>query len=100
MKLPRSITLLGRKVKIVEKTDLELDGDECDGLFDANGPTVFIDITLEPDKKFKILCHECAHAYLSFLGMDQTLNKREVETVCNTVAMLVEDIVRGLYKKR
>lgn len=95
--LPSYIYLLGRKIDVFESVDpiRNEKGDILDGSYEHDLKRIVIDNKLLPDDKFKIFSHECAHSYLTQLGLDQLLNEREVESVCNIMAMLVEDLIKG-----
>lgn len=94
-KLPKKIQALGRFIDLVEQEEVVYKDMIVEGLYDHYNKRILIDKNLKEDDKFLTICHEMAHAYLVLLGVSQTLNERELEAVCNIMAMFVEDVLRS-----
>ncbi len=94
--LPSYIYLLGKEIKVYEQADAIMhEGEELDGYYEHEASKILVQHRLSPDSKFRVFCHECAHSYLTQLGIDQCLPKWAVECICQVVSMIVCDIIKG-----
>lgn len=99
MSLPKSILLMGREIAIVEQDEIFFKEDRVEGLYEHSNRRMLIEVNQNERDKFETVCHESAHSYLTQLGIDQTLNEREVETACQIMTMFVVDIIQGFNPK-
>jgi hypothetical protein len=98
-RLPKSIFLLGREIHIVEQSEIIFEDDRVEGLYEHSNKRMLIETNQNPSDKFETVLHEAAHSYLTQLGIDQTLNKREVESCCQIMTMYAVDIIKGFSPK-
>ena len=66
MTLPKTTTVAGVKIKIVER---DLSDDECFGYWNHDKLTIFIGKGLKPKVAKQTLCHEMIHAALDLSGI-------------------------------
>lgn len=91
-KLPNSITILGRKVKIKQGKNLMYDGKQLLGLCDYEAHTIYLEATQSEETKKDTLCHEALHYFLILLGIDQKLSESENEIYCQSFTALFKDL--------
>ena len=94
LKLPKSITILGRKIKIKEGKNLHYNGMPCLGLCDYEGQIIYIEKNQADHTKFDTLCHELSHFFLILCGMDQKMSESEVEMYCQLITAFVNDLLK------
>jgi len=93
---PRSIMILGRKFKIVQKKNIAYHGQMILGLCDYNALTIFIESSQSDISKRQTLIHECGHAWLIITGADQRLSESENEMHCQLLTAFCEDMKKVL----
>lgn len=96
---PKSIALLGRDIAIVEQEEIRYKEQLVEGLYEHSNRRMLINPDQNEQDKFETICHEAAHSYLTQLGIDQTLNEREIESACQIMTMFAVDIIKGFSKK-
>ena len=97
--LPKTIRLPGGRVKIVQMENITIVDDcgadaACNGLWNQDERTIYIDSTISAEQKWRFFYHELTHAALTEGGMDDMLHsliapqlfEAVVEGVCNAVA--------------
>lgn len=93
----KSITILGRKIKIKitpqAKLTLIAHDPQTVGLYDPNTRTIYLSKELTPEQKRYYLIHEAVHVLHDFTGIDQTLPESLIEIICQTTATLFEDLL-------
>ncbi len=56
------------KYTVRRRYNLRLDGEQCDGVYDAKNLAIWLDADLNPDRWYNILRHEYQHAWQHELG--------------------------------
>lgn len=64
MRMPKKLKIKGSDWKVVEKTKIMLEADECDGLCDFEAKKIYIRRHATPQEKSAALIHETLHAAL------------------------------------
>lgn len=100
MVLPKSILLLGREIGIVEQDEILFEEEKVDGLYEHSNRRMLIKLDQNDRDKFETIVHEAAHSYQTYLGIDQTLSRREVEAVCQIMTLFVVDILNGFSPEK
>lgn len=91
MKIPKSLNILGMKVKIVFK---DLEGTGACGAFSSEQKTIYLCKSLKSnhDELIRCLLHECGHAIIYRSGVFCTGIPECLEEV------IVETFANGLYE--
>ncbi len=85
--LPKVIAAPGGDVTVTLVKQLRHpDGTECWGLWDDAARTITIDRTGGRRHQWKVLFHELAHVALGDAGIDNGLDDRLAETICDAIA--------------
>jgi len=95
-KLPRSMTILGRRVRIREGAGLYVHGQKCWGYYCQETDLIMIEKEQSDKSKYRTLAHELGHVFHVVCGYDLTDSPREAESFCQLFAAVVEDIQRQL----
>ncbi len=95
-KFPSSVTILGRKFKVKQLTNMSYQGQPCLGLCDYNKETLFIEKAQSLKSKRATLIHECCHAMLIISGIDQKLSEGENEIYAQLFTAFCEDMGKVL----
>lgn len=90
-KIPTSIDILGRKLKIKEGKNLVLNGEPCLGLCDYNTKTIYLEKNQSLESKKEVLLHECAHYLIELSGISQRLSDSEHEMYAQLLMTFVQD---------
>jgi hypothetical protein len=75
---PRSITILGHKMKVRVVPYLEADGDDLLGAFNGETKTIYL---LKGCDWKSVLFHECIHACLYLSGASEGLSQTKEESI-------------------
>lgn len=94
--MPKSITILGRKIKIVEGKNLVYEGNQCLGLCDYDRNIIYLEKNQSPQSKKDTLSHEAIHYFLTLTGIDQKMTDREIEIYCQSFTALFKDLKKSL----
>lgn len=94
--MPKSIIILGRKVKVIQGRGLLYNGEPCLGLCDYDANTIYIEKNQSVQSKKDTLSHEAIHYFLTLLGIDQKMTDREVEIYCQSFTALFKDLKKHL----
>lgn len=98
-KIPRSVMILGRKFKVILRSDeIIADGKVASGSCSWVNKEIEIEKALPLNEQLGILAHEMAHATLDINGLAETLTPKEVEIICQTCRSVVEDFVKAFKK--
>lgn len=92
MRKLKTITILGRKIQIMEGKNLLYHGEPCLGLCDYDKKIIYIEKNQSKESKRDTLIHELNHYFMILCGMDQRLSESEVEMYCQLIAAFVVDI--------
>jgi Zn-dependent peptidase ImmA (M78 family) len=90
-KIPNSIVILGRRLKIKEGVNLVYMGEHCLGLCDYESKTIYLEKNQSMQSKKEVLLHECAHYLLELSGISQTLSNSENEIYAQLLMAFVQD---------
>lgn len=97
-KLPKTVMILGRKYKVIEKPSITVKNEEASGGCDTVNREIEIEKGLPLNEKMGILAHEMAHGAIVINGLSETLTDREIEMVCQICRSIVEDFVTAFNK--
>jgi Zn-dependent peptidase ImmA (M78 family) len=92
MRKLKTITLLGRKIQIIEGKNLVYQNEPCLGLCDYDKRIIYIEKNQSKESKRDTLIHELNHFFMILCGMDQRLAESEIEMYCQLIAAFVVDI--------
>ena len=92
MKKIKTVTVLGRKIQVVEGKNLVYQGEPCLGLCDYDKRIIYIEQNQSKESKRDTLIHELNHYFMILCGMDQRLSESEVEMYCQLISAFVVDI--------
>ncbi len=99
-KLPKSITILGRKFKIVQKKVLMYQDKPVLGLCDPGQKIIYLSKDQTDKEKLETLYHECVHGMLNISGIDQSISESENEIMCQLFTALFHDLITSLEFNR
>lgn len=98
-KLPRIVTVFGRKLPIIQLSSEEIKKAYPDfqqapqGLWDSCNRKIVINKDFPIEDQFYTLFHELAHASFTFSGVDLVIQPELQEVIVQTVATLTEDVL-------
>jgi Zn-dependent peptidase ImmA (M78 family) len=95
-KVPSSITILGRKVKIKQGNNLVYNGQQCLGLCDCDNNTIYLEKSVELPAKHDVLIHEIGHYFLEITGFSQKMSDSENEVMCQLLTLFYNDVKKSL----
>ena len=90
MKLPGTIYLGHRKIKVQQIGARTANKDQIYGDFDVNKELIRIDRTLEPTRKLNTLIHEIVHVLLDHFNAE--LKLKDEEKVCEVLGTGLSDL--------
>ena len=90
MKLPGTIYLGHRKIKVQQIGARTANKDQIYGDFDVNKDLIRIDKTLEPTRKLNTLIHEIVHVLLDHFNAE--LKLKDEEKVCEVLGTGLSDL--------
>jgi len=90
MKLPGTIYLGHRKIKVQQIGARTANKDQIYGDFDVNKDLIRIDRTLEPTRKLNTLIHEIVHVLLDHFNAE--LKLKDEEKVCEILGTGLSDL--------
>lgn len=99
MKIPKSITILGRKIKISKVSPeilRQLSGIEASGLFDGDDLVIYLNRELSEREMLITLNHEFGHSLLNTVGISQVISPELAEIICDSFANGIFDLVISL----
>ncbi len=85
------IKMAWNEVKIIEKNQVLLDGEEIDGLFIPRKNLIIICKNLNKGLKEKVLIHELVHAALFYFGNTQWDNEDLVENLAIIITTILKE---------
>lgn len=88
----KSITILGRKVKIKVGENLVLNGEPCLGLCDYDNKTIYLEKNQSSESLKDTLTHEACHFFFTLCGIDQKMSNSELEIMCQLITAFVNDM--------
>lgn len=92
--LPKSIPILGHKIKIkVVNTN------EWAGLWDYSVNTIFISINQSPEQMEETFWHEINHCIQWHTALNQAIPRELLETMAEMNSRIMPNLIRKLYKK-
>ena len=92
--LPKSITVLGHKIKIkVVNTN------EYAGLWDYSVNTIFISINQSPDQMEETFWHELNHCIQWHTALNQAIPRELLETMAEMNSRILPGLIRKLYRR-
>lgn len=94
MKIPKQITILGRKIKVKEIPVQKLHEmyPNALGMCDSYNDLIYIAKELPAKAKVRVFRHECVHAFLDIVGIDQVLNENENEIYAQCISAFIESM--------
>lgn len=95
--LPKSINVLGMKVKIKQVKNLKLDGHLVHGYFDPNNNLICIEKDMSDEHKWRTLFHELSHALtfrngFTFAGLSGAMDEILAETNSSMIYELMNQL--------
>lgn len=88
----KSITILGRRVRIKEGANLVYRGEPCLGLCDYDNRIIYLEKNQSPRMKKDTLRHEAIHFFLELTGISQKLSESENEVYSQLITALLDDL--------
>lgn len=95
-KIPTSITIMGRKIKIKQGVNLVYKNEPCLGLCDYDGKVIYLEKGQEYQSKVETLVHEATHFFLELTGISQKLDEDTNEMYCQLITALFVDLKKDL----
>lgn len=93
---PKSITIMGRKIKIKQGKNLVYREQPCLGLCDYDGKTIYLEKEQDHNTKVETLVHEATHFFLELTGISQKLDEDTNEMYCQLITALFVDLKKDL----
>lgn len=103
MTLPKSITILGRKIKIrivTAKKLQSLTGIGSIGAFDGDNLIIYLNNELSNREMQITFFHECSHVFLNTVGLNQVISVKLAEVICESFANGIFDLVNSIKHKK
>jgi len=91
-KVPSSVTILGRKVKVKQGNNLHYMGEPCLGLCDYDNKVIYLEKNQLAQMKHDTLVHESVHFFLELTGLSQKLTDNENEIYSQLFTALYNDL--------
>ena len=98
-KIPKHVTILGRKFKVKLVNGIQYGDDRAAGLCDFTKKMILLDKHQSDEELFITLSHEIYHIALQVSGLEQCMNNSEVETHCQIFANTVHDLIKSIGMK-
>jgi Zn-dependent peptidase ImmA (M78 family) len=95
-KVPSSVVILGRKVKVKQGNNLHYMGEPCLGLCDYDNKIIYLEKNQSPQMKHDTLIHEMTHFFLELTGLSQKLSDSENEIYCQLITAFHNDLKHSL----
>lgn len=98
MKIPSKVNILGRNIKVVRQTSVEIQkemGFKADGYLDWDKKTIFICKDLTPYEALITFYHETSHVAHYVVGLNQVLAPEMQEIISEVTANLIYDLTKG-----
>lgn len=92
--LPKSITVLGHKIKIKM-----INTNEWAGLWDYSVNTIFISVNQSSDQMEETFWHELNHCIQWHTALNQAIPRELLETMAEMNSRIMPKLIRKLYKK-
>lgn len=99
-KIPRSVTILGRKFRVRLVNGIKYGEEYAAGLCDFNKKLILLDKNQSEEDLLVTLAHESYHVALQVVGLEQCMNNSEVETHCQVFANTFFDLALSIGKKK
>jgi hypothetical protein len=93
---PKSITIMGRKIKIKQGVNLIYKEQPCLGLCDYDNKTIYLEKNQPQQSKVETLVHEATHFFLELTGISQKLDIDTNEMYCQLITALFVDLKKDL----
>lgn len=93
-KIPKSITILGRKFKVISNipsSKMKIYG-ECN----FTDRIIRIRESSSQEEAYITFLHECVHVVHFITGINQTLDSNQKEIICESTANMIIDIIKSL----
>ncbi len=86
--LPKVVDAMGGtvKVRLVKGPLKHDDGTVCSGLWDAEKRQITVVRGMPPLMRWRVFFHELAHVALTDAGLDNAMDERVVEAICDAMA--------------
>lgn len=91
-RIPSSVMILGRRVKIKQGKNLVHNNRQLYGLCDYENKTIYLEKDQSEESKRDTLIHELCHFFLILLGIDQKLSEGECEIYCQSITAFFVDV--------
>jgi hypothetical protein len=98
-RLPKSVTILGRKYKLKIVTDKQITavaGVLCEACVDFNTKTIYVWKDLPQDEQMVAIFHEIQHISHMVCGLSQVISAEMQEILCESSAQGFYDLLRSL----
>ena len=95
-KIPRTVSILGRKYKIKQGRGLSYNGQPCLGLCDNTEKIIYLEKDQDDEMKKETLLHELCHSMLFITGIDQKLSESENEMYAQLFTAWFHDVEKAL----
>lgn len=93
--IPTLIRGVAGPIKVRRRKNITLDGAGCWGLWDGAKRLITIDSTAAIDQQWRVLFHELAHAALHDAGIENLMEERAVEAICDALSAARTQEMRG-----
>lgn len=85
--LPKISPCVGGPVRVRRKRSLQSeDGVEAWGLWDAGTRTIWIQNAIPVEQQWRVYYHEWCHAFLSDSGLENIMDEKGIEVLCDAMA--------------
>jgi Zn-dependent peptidase ImmA (M78 family) len=95
-KFPKSIQIMGRKIKIKQGVNLVYKEQPCLGLCDYDNKIIYLEKNQPDQSKVETLVHEATHFFLELTGISQKLDEDTNEMYCQLITALFVDLKKDL----
>jgi len=92
--LPKSIPILGHKIKIKV-----VDTQDYAGLWDYSVNTIFISINQSPEQMEETFWHELNHCIQWHTALNQAVPRELLETMAEMNSRILPGLIRKLYRR-
>lgn len=99
-KIPRSVTILGRKYKVKLVNGIKFGEKFAAGLVDFDQKIILLDKNQSEEELLVTIAHESYHIALNTVGFDQCMTEAEVESHCQVFANTFFDLALSIGKKK
>lgn len=89
---PKSLSIGGKRIKVLVKDGLEFEGGTAYGLYTPSKYLIELDKNTDHKEQVATLLHEAVHSALHISGVGELMSSQLEEAVCRAVELIAPNI--------